>query len=219
MISSPLLFILHVLSPHLAGSKFYDLSPHTTFIYLSIVDFALNRESLLTTGVLDPSLYHAVPDLFLSCYMSFRSGSCSCSSSSSSFDRIYQSVSLSCRTVSFFLSLRVVAILSMFVFNRIYLSISLSCRTGSFPRSFRAIPIVLFFLLFFVLLLVLVLLPVWLLLLWIVALIFNGFERNSVPVVPNEIMPFKYNELRLNKASRSSQYRHEEVCKRNKPKM
>ena len=50
---------------------------------------------------------------FLSLYVSFRSFSCSCSSP---FDRIYPSVSLSCHTRSFPLSLRVVPILFVVFF-------------------------------------------------------------------------------------------------------
>ena len=86
-------------------------------------------EEIATVHAINPSLYCVVPDLFLSLYVSLRS--CWCSSSSSSFDRIflsvpfrscfsscssrldpiYRPVSLSCRTVSFFLSLRVVLVL------------------------------------------------------------------------------------------------------------
>ena len=53
------------------------------------------------------------------CGRAFRSFSCS--SSSSSFDRIYRSVSLSCCTGSFPLSLRVVSILFLFVFFSVLL--------------------------------------------------------------------------------------------------
>ena len=54
---------------------------------------------------IDPSLTRVVPDLFVSLYVS---KSCSCSSSSSSFDGIYRSVSLSFLTGYFPLSLHVV---------------------------------------------------------------------------------------------------------------
>ena len=99
----------------------------------------------------------------------------------SSFDRIYLSVSLSCRTGSFplslhvvllvrpYLSIRLVIVLywifsSLFAccssFDRIYRSILLLCCTGSFPLSLSVI-LILFLFFFFVLLL----LPILLLLL------------------------------------------------------
>ena len=97
-----------------------------------------------STVSIDPSLNRFVPDLFVSFYVPFRSCLCLCSCSSP-FDRSYTSVSLSSRTGSIRLSLRVLLLL--------HPTVVISTPSG---------------------------LPVWLLLLLIVELIFNGFERTSL---------------------------------------
>ena len=70
---------------------------------------------LVSTVTIDPSLNCVLPDLFLSVYMSFRS--CSCSSS---FNRIYLSVSLSCYTGSFSLSLCAVLHSTVSIYPSLY---------------------------------------------------------------------------------------------------
>ena len=89
-----------------------SLSWHTGSFALSLrVDSFLVHVLLHSSVSFYPSLYHGVPDLFLSLYVPCWSFSCSSSSYSSSFNRIYISVSLSCRTGSFFHSLRVLLVL------------------------------------------------------------------------------------------------------------